>query len=211
MFVYYCDELAIGKAKLRYQEGETLLSTHLLRPMLMEMFLLTIHPLPVVTDGTFEVTSIFDESGEFHQYSWDGVLGIAVVLRVYLFFRGLHYYLGIQHDLDARTLATMNSVALGPMFTFKDAVKRQPFAVLLVLIVVLTAVCAYALMLAERPQQAAFEHYSNCVWCVLVTMTTVGACTCILYVYVCVCVHKYICMLTCIHISYMVHILNAFS
>jgi hypothetical protein len=52
----------------------------------------------------------------------------------------------------------------------------KPFTLIGSLVVLLWAICAYLIRVAERPNNEAFEQYFSALWCVAVTMTTVGTC-----------------------------------
>lgn len=92
MFVYYKASLILGKMQKLYEPQETLFSTGLAHPMLLELAMLLVHCPPGV-DGTFELHLEHADSSP-HEYSWDAVLSVFVVSRVYLLYRGLHYWKG---------------------------------------------------------------------------------------------------------------------
>jgi len=171
LFVYYQDELTLGKAKQKYESVETLFSTFLAYPMLFEMFLMCLHPMPLV-HGEFEIKLAHLEDP--HIYTWDSVFSIFVLLRLYLLYRAMHYFLGDETSPDARMLATLNHVPMGPFFTFKHLMHTHPFTVIGTLACLLWIVFSYAIRIAERPNNVDFEHYFSSLWCIAITMTTVG-------------------------------------
>ena len=145
LFVYYADLLTIGKAKNIYEQVETLLSTQLATPMLIEMLVIAVHPIPTVhtfLEVKMEHTATGDSDG-IHRYSLDGLLSIFVISRVYLLYRAIHYAVGDEISSDARMLATLNHVEMGPFFTFKYLMNAHAFKLIGFLVVVLTTTCAY--------------------------------------------------------------------
>jgi hypothetical protein len=154
MYVYYKDSLTLGQSKKVYSEQETILSTRLAYPMLLEMLILAIHPLPCVYDTmTWESA----HNGLDYTYSADALLSLFVVARTYLLYRGVHYWLGFETSTDARMLATLNHVDMGPEYTFRHIMAIYPFMTISTLLVLLLTISAYALRIAERPNGDANE------------------------------------------------------
>jgi hypothetical protein len=88
LFVYYQDQLTVGKCNKEYAMFETLLSTQLVYPLLAEVLVTSIQPIPLVHRMVqYEVRSTHDSSRwEVHEYTLDSILSLFVVGRVYLLY-----------------------------------------------------------------------------------------------------------------------------
>jgi hypothetical protein len=175
LWVYYQDLLALGKCKKLYEETEDLFTTKLYIWLFVELFICAIHPLPFV-GGTFvlDMKSSTEGTEIIAEYTWDSILNIMSLTRLYLLFRAGHFLVGFSTQTDARMLAMFNSVDIGPWFTFKNAITQYPFLFVSFQLALLNVVSAYALREAERPVQDGFEYYWNALWCSMITITTVG-------------------------------------
>jgi len=175
LWVYYKDTLALGKCKKIYEDNETLYTTKLYAWLMMELFTCAIHPLPFV-GGTFaiDMKSSLEGTEITAEYTYDSILNIMSLLRLYLLFRAGHFTFGFSTQTDARMLAMFNSVSIGPWFTFRNAIQRYPFIFVSLQLALLNIVSAYALREAERPVHDGFEYYWNALWCSMITITTVG-------------------------------------
>jgi hypothetical protein len=175
IMLYYAQTLAIGKVRKVYNKTETMVSTKLYIWMLVEMSVCAVHPLPFV-DRTFsiEFKSSLDGGEVDAIYSYDSMLNIMSLARLYLLFRAGHYFVGFSTQTDAQMLAVLNDVSIGPWFTFRNALHKFPFLSIGFLLFILNITSAYALREAERPVQSGFKYYWNSLWCSIMTITTVG-------------------------------------
>ena len=108
VIVFYLDKLTIGKSTKMYDPGETLWSTGLCRFLCLEILVLAIQPYPGL-DGTVQYF-VPNEAGEWteeHHYSLDGILSLPMLLRCYLFFRGLHYIKGDESGAETRVMVSL--------------------------------------------------------------------------------------------------------
>ena len=94
--------------------------------------------------------------------------------RVYLLFRTFRDELRLNHE-SVSWIGKLGGIDLGnPLVILKRLIKDFPLAVTPLMYLLTTLLTAYAMMCAERPTNTDFMDYQNCLWCVLVTMTTVG-------------------------------------
>jgi hypothetical protein len=176
MYKYYALTLKIGEMRHLYTHYETLWSTNLCAPLMCEVSMCLIHSPPKLFEGCFDIVMLSDVTtgGEIMgNYSYDSIISIVMLLRVYMLFRLFHFCCG-NLSSDSRMVAMFNKVDIGPWFTFRRCLEDRPFSFIGMLMMMSVLICAYALRVAERPVQDGFNIYANAMWCVIVTMTTVG-------------------------------------
>jgi hypothetical protein len=170
---YYDMCLEIGKRKKIYNKTETMVSSRLYMWMLFEMALCSVHPIPFLDkEFSIQFKSSLDGDEVDATYTYDSILNIMSLLRLYLLFRAGHYFVGFSTQTDAQMLAVLNDISIGPWFTFRNALHKFPFASISFLLFVLNITSAYALREAERPVQPGFKYYWNSLWCSIMTITT---------------------------------------
>ena len=89
----------------------------------------------------------------------------------------MHYMVGFNVEADARMLAALNHTILSPWFTFRHILRAMPVASIMSMMCIVAGLGGYALRIAERSGQEEFGYIANAMWCVVITMTTVG-CKC---------------------------------
>ena len=110
-YVHYTDKLAFGIAQKSFMIGATLSSSGLMFPMLCEMIVLSIHSPPFM-DKCFELS--MGHLTASYAWTYDAVLSIGPLLRVYLAYGLFHYIWGYSKQRDARLLAALNHTDLTP-------------------------------------------------------------------------------------------------
>eukprot|EP00293_Proteomonas_sulcata_P007537 CAMPEP_0184288584 /NCGR_PEP_ID=MMETSP1049-20130417/1098_1 /TAXON_ID=77928 /ORGANISM="Proteomonas sulcata, Strain CCMP704" /LENGTH=710 /DNA_ID=CAMNT_0026595059 /DNA_START=64 /DNA_END=2193 /DNA_ORIENTATION=- len=138
---------------------------------LAECLILCIHPIPFVPTHH----TMFEQEGV--SYSWETLLCTFVLLRIYMGFRYFKSAM-IQRHRVARALSfTRHSIAIESYtFWFKYALEKHSLETVSLFIFFTMFWLAYLVRLAEAgvPSFDDFRDYRNCVWFVIVTMTTTG-------------------------------------
>jgi hypothetical protein len=92
----------------------------------------------------------------------------------------IKYYLVSSPYFEPRTqrICAMNGFNTDLFFSLKGNVKNNPFEILGVLFTCLFFFFSYGIRIFERgldgKAAATFSNYYNCLWCLVITMTTVG-------------------------------------
>lgn len=104
-------------------------------------------------------------------------------LRIYTFFRFL-FCLSKYYGARASRVLQMVGLELNRSFSIKCLMQKISFIVLLIVAAVFVMILSFMIKIVEGPvfyvDQAMrdanidFNVIQNCIWCVLVTMTTVG-------------------------------------
>jgi hypothetical protein len=170
IYVHYCDVLLAGQLQGLYHEHDTLGSTQLLRSLVTELFVCAVHCPP--TERTYGLSIL--ALGKWSHYTADAVASVLICARVYLIVRYVHDRHGSQDSVAAMCLKGFGLVDFTPWHTFKSLLASNGLSVVFRLFVLMVCLHAHALRVAERPTQEAFLEWWSCVWCAIVTMTTVG-------------------------------------
>ena len=168
---YYIESLRYFRQQRIVDESDDLWTSGLWVRLAFELLVCSIHAPPGL-EGTFSVYNAATE--EEYVHSFDEVMGFFSLLRVYLWFRGVHFLAGFSSNMTFLRLAHSHHVQLSPMFTFKFMLYKFPLRTLAVLFPALIVIMGFALRIAEQSAQPAFKYLMNNWWLVSVTMTTVG-------------------------------------
>jgi len=176
LYKYYDSKIALKRlAGVKLAPGVTyssLRGTGLLGACLLDVLVMLPIPLPGVD---FKITVWNKGLGRSSTYSSDAVFCIlCMFLRCFYLPR---FYGECISDLASnagQAFARLNRIKLDETFTIKYVLANSLDCVGFVsLLSVLTS--AYAMMVFERPvADATLGHYSNCIWLIVITMTTVG-------------------------------------
>mmetsp|Transcript_33424 Transcript_33424/g.88006 ORF Transcript_33424/g.88006 Transcript_33424/m.88006 type:complete len:434 (+) Transcript_33424:75-1376(+) len=143
--------------------------------LLPEAFLCVIHPLPFLC---FEVTLPY----------WDLRRGttlpttmntdelatvVMMFARLVLFVRYLPYIAGLTAK-SARAYANFNHMALTTSLSVRVEFQRNPVKLLSGTTILLLALFAFTLQVAERRVNEGLDEFGNCLWLATVSMTGLG-------------------------------------
>jgi hypothetical protein len=110
-YVHYTDKLELGIAQKTIMPETTLYSAGLMFPMVCEMAILSIHSPPFM-DRCFELTMGHLDGS--YAWTYDAVLSIGPLFRVYLVYGLCHCIWGHSKQRDTRMLATLNQTDITP-------------------------------------------------------------------------------------------------
>ena len=176
-FLYQYYDAAVSLRRLsgvRVGSGVTLRSLRgagLLSEFAWELLVLLPQPLPGLD---LNLSTISSGLGKIVVYDVDSLLVLAMFCRFAYLPR---YYGEVLSDLRseaALAVSRMNSVTFDNTFVIKYVLANSLNCVVL-LTALLIILFAYMLMVFERPVDAGtLGHYANCIWLIIITMTTVG-------------------------------------
>lgn len=176
-FLYQYYDAAISQRRLagvRLEPGVSLNSLRgsgLLHQFLFEVAIMLPQPLP----GVDMTLTVYNKGlGRASIYDTDSILCLAMFVRMFYLPRFYGEVLSDLRSEAALAISRLNSVVLDSNF-----VVRYVLANSLELVVFLAALSiilfAYSLMVFERPvDNGTLGDYANCVWLIIITMTTVG-------------------------------------
>jgi hypothetical protein len=169
LYVHYTDALFLGKLKGEYHESDSLATSRLLLKFLLEMSACAMH-CPPGWIVTFEVHS----EGIISEYTPDAWCSVLICCRLYLIIRFMHNLNHSNNSVVALTLGGIGSVEFTPWHTFKQMLMQTGMTTVSNIFCLLTVLHGHALRAAERPTNEPFNNFISCIWCSVVTMTTVG-------------------------------------
>mmetsp|Transcript_51853 Transcript_51853/g.105555 ORF Transcript_51853/g.105555 Transcript_51853/m.105555 type:complete len:472 (+) Transcript_51853:1-1416(+) len=138
---------------------------------LFDLLILLPQPVPGVD---FSVIVWNKGLGRDSVYSVDSVLLSIMFLRVYFLPRFYGECMSEFSSNAAYALSRFNRVSLDQTFIIKHVIAYSLNNVIIVFFLEV-AIFAYLMMIFERPtDNNALQHYANCVWLTVITMTTVG-------------------------------------
>lgn len=161
-------ESGLAVAGAPYWQSFTLSS--LAWPMVRDLICFAFTPIPFVDNFISIVEPIGDVS-----YSVDSIIMIFMLSRVALIFpRHFIETSGLRNE-KTRLVGLLNNVDVNGSFIMKHLLNSS-LSTLLSCIALVSLSLAYALMLAERGAAGStdLDMYENAIWCIIITMTTVG-------------------------------------
>ena len=170
IYVHYCDSLHLGRLEGLYHHDDTLVSTKLIRTLVLELCVCAIHCPPTGSVRRFSLLAL----GTYSQYTTDAAASVCICIRMYLLVRYVHAGWGSHDSVVALSLRGFGSVNFTPWHTFKMLLVDRGLFVVNAAFWLMVSFHAHALRVAERPSQEAFNDFWSCLWCAAVTMTTVG-------------------------------------
>ena len=103
---------------------------------------------------------------------------IFMFLRLFFVIRAIFNY-NIFTDVYAKKLCRSYGFTAGQRFTFKSILKTKPEMTVSVMFIISIFMFAYLIRITEQPYYNAlgqhdFDRYFQGIWCIVITMTTVG-------------------------------------
>lgn len=158
-----------GKSK----PGENVIKTSFFRSFIFEVLLTLIHCPPFI-DATFT----FSQISFFITYSLDLILSNMMILRIYLSLRLFAHYTKWRSPLSMK-YCEMEGCEANTVFAMKAFLKESPYFALLIAFIVSALILGIPVKNFEQPLHelngfALNFTLWNSVWCIVITMTTVG-------------------------------------
>ena len=169
--------LHINKYTLQALKTKTFCSAEYCGYFILELCVSLMHPNICCRD--VKVTFNIHYYRHRVTYEVNEMLLIVTLLRVYVIFRFL-IAISTFYSSRAKRIAHLVGSHLNRLFVVRCTVLAYPFTYLVITAVIFVVVTGYMLRIAESPVYTEkmgdndYRKYVNCLWNVLVTMTTVG-------------------------------------
>ena len=144
----------------------------------MEVLLIIPHPILPLHGMTFELLQTYDEV--YLNHSYNDLLALLLIAKIYIVVRAL-IGLSIYSSPRAARICNQNGFEQNLLYVVKCILYEQPLTAIAVNFFGLMMIFGYALKLSEGVLSiynpglvTGFETYSNCFWCIFITMATVG-------------------------------------
>jgi len=128
--------------------------------------------------------------GLIYVYNYNALISIVAMCKMYIALRAYSYFSRWTTDV-AKSICNKHNVRMGLHFTLKAELKKRPMVVLSIMMIFSLGICSYSMRTfeygvvsnTEYSNTAGFKGASgnddlstilNCMWLVIVTMTTVG-------------------------------------
>jgi hypothetical protein len=172
IYNHYRIMLELNKAKQKVDSYDTLRSTGMIWWMLLECAYCMVHTPPGLN-----FTFSFGQLGYEMTYSYDELIFIAMLGRIYLIWRIFANY-SSWNDERAEEICNSCLCESGVSFALKAELKERPYLVVGFVMTVSIFVYGVALRNAERPfmyhSKMDWDYVWNGLWCIIITMATVG-------------------------------------
>ena len=170
----YCT-LQWERARALYSEFDTIKSSNKFRVLCLEILLNLIHPLWFLEDLEFSThNTVYNTE---INYPYNDILTVCTLFRVYHLVR-LYSVFSKYRSERAYRVCSINGKFSGTSWAVKCLMNDNPLSVVFVMMIVGVLIGGYCLRIFERPLRnysgLDFSDYGNAVWCVILTMTTVG-------------------------------------
>lgn len=163
---------------IRYQVlgSDTLYSTGLYKPMLLEILLALL-----VTPPYFDLTFSVEMLGFTVEYSLSAVLVILSVAKMYVVFRLFGHYSEYTKS-KAQNISKRHSVAANAYFALKCYIQDSPFIGIGGFFIFMSTISAVIMQICEEPDEerdgitseSNLRYFWDNLWTILYTTTTVG-------------------------------------
>jgi potassium intermediate/small conductance calcium-activated channel subfamily N protein 2 len=163
------------RARALYSKFDTIWTARKLRQLLVEVLLNIVHPLWFLQDLEFEShNSVYNVD---LKYAYNDMLMIFMICRVYHFVNLYSIFSKYRTDRAYR-VCSINGRFAGTSWAVKCVMNDNPFRVVSVMLIFGMLIGGFCLRIFERPlyiyTNLDFSYYGNAIWCVILTMTTVG-------------------------------------
>lgn len=143
--------------------------------MMKNFIVFFLHPNPVFAGLT---VTIYNEKYNVDQVlSVNSIMFIICMLRMWFIIKTFVIYSDYSSSRTQR-ICQMNSFSTNFTFAIKAIMQSTPYHVYGLMLIISLVYCSYGLRIFERGLDSlsglAFGNYWNCIWCIIITMTTVG-------------------------------------
>jgi hypothetical protein len=185
IILHYQLKIDLLKIDKRLSEFDNIFTSGLLKNMLIEMFVCGIFYPPVlnqVTTGTM--------LGQIYAYNYNALVSIFALIKMYLALRAYSYYSRWTTDI-AKSICNKYNVKMGLHLTIKSELKKRPLVAITIMMIFSLGICSYCMrtfeynVYQENSDSSIYNlkgtgssedlsTIANCMWLIIVTMTTVG-------------------------------------
>mmetsp|Transcript_13139 Transcript_13139/g.14482 ORF Transcript_13139/g.14482 Transcript_13139/m.14482 type:complete len:461 (-) Transcript_13139:248-1630(-) len=174
IFVYrhYVLYLKFLKAKQKVDATDTLQTAGLLWPMIGELTFCSIH-LPPRVNYEFN----WEQQAKTIEYSFDSLVAAIMLFRLYLVWRLFSLYSSWADD-RAEAICNKHLCEGGVNFAIKAELKERPYTIVGTVLLASIFIFGFAIRNSELPYMEEsgqdWSYIWNGMWCIIITMTTVG-------------------------------------
>lgn len=185
IILHYKIRIELLKIDKRLSEFDNIFTSGLLKYMVVEMFVCMIFYPPVlnqVTTGTM--------LGQIYAYNFNALVSIFGLVKLYLALRAYSYYSRWTTNI-AKSICNKYNVSMGLHLTVKSELKKRPLLVITIMMIFSLGICGYCMrtfeynVYKENSDSSSYKNkgssssedlstIANCMWLIIVTMTTVG-------------------------------------
>lgn len=175
--IRYIMQIRFNKLRTVITKRENLWSTGMWKFMLAEIIVVSLHPSPFLVGYRVQWTNSFTEDEIF--YHVNDFFHILILLRVIVMARVLLVSTIWISNRSIR-VCNMYGTEASYLFAIRCLMKTQSFKLVFTLLGLCLFFFGFALRICEAPlsrlSDSAFDLYSlsNSIWCMVLTMTTVG-------------------------------------
>lgn len=171
-------ELRWEQARGIYSPEDNLFTSGKYQILMFEFILNIFHPLYWLEGKSFP---FYNKKYEITaHYTYNAILSFITLVRVYHLIR-LSSILSDYRSARAQRVCHINGSTAGTWYAVKCMMREEPIRVVCVLLLAGIGIFGFCLRIFERPlspysgsPSMDFSHYENAMWCVVLTMTTVG-------------------------------------
>ena len=171
-------ELRWDQARGACTADDNLFNTGRIHVFILEFWLNLGHPVYWLGSKTFPFNN--DRYNITTHYTYNSILCFISLIRVYHIIR-LISILSEFRSSRAQRVCKLNGTSASTMYAMRCLMKEDPIKAFLILLIVGILLFAFCLRIFERPMSQYtgdpgmdFSDFENAMWCVVLTMTTVG-------------------------------------
>ena len=146
--------------------------------LILEIIIILPHPCSLFTGQAFQLFQTMDQI--YLNHGVNDMLSLLLAAKAYIIARSL-LTLTSYFSPRASRLCHQNRLEHNTMYIIKCLLHEKPLISIAVFFGILMMICGYCLKLSEgvlhlynAGLQTGFENYSNCFWCIFITMSTIG-------------------------------------
>jgi hypothetical protein len=147
----------------------------LIMHLIIRLIINLLHPTPFFIGVDVE---IFNDKYNFSAvHSINSIMTVFCLFRLWCIFK---FYLVYSDYYSPRSqrICQMNNFETSLIFSMKANMSKAPQNAYLILFIIILTICSYSLRIFERvldeETQKNFSSFWNTIWCLIITMTTVG-------------------------------------
>lgn len=176
----YHFRIKLLKADKKLSKYDGIFSSGLYKYLFLELFLITIFYPPFMNNAIAgELLNLF------YIYNFNAITSVFVIGKCYFIIRVYSYFSRWTSD-SAASIGKKFNVNTGLHFAFKSELKKRPYTVLAIAVIVSMGICSFCVRVFEysvfSPNTTSkrlkgdneLQDLTNCFWLIIITMLTVG-------------------------------------
>lgn len=168
-------ELKWQQSKGVYNSMDNLITSGKLLGFIFELIINLLHPFWGMHSCEFRYMNMkYQETG---RYRYNDILTVIMLLRAYHIVRVVAIF-SYYRSMRAQRICQINGRHAGTAFSIKSQMMNNPMLLLVMSLVLPLLMAAFSIRILENPTDSLngfqFREFGNCLWCIVVTFTTVG-------------------------------------